>query len=46
MSVLKSVDGNKSQAAKIMNIDRVSLWRKLKKYEENGFNIEEFLQKK
>ena len=46
MSVLKSVDGNKSQAAKIMNIDRVSLWRKLKKYEESGFNIEEFLQKK
>lgn len=46
MSVLKSVDGNKSQAAKIMNIDRVSLWRKLKKYEENGFNIDEYLLKK
>ncbi len=45
MSVLKSVDGNKSQAAKIMNIDRVSLWRKLKKYEESGFNIEEHLQR-
>ncbi|MCK9297127.1 MAG: sigma-54 dependent transcriptional regulator [Desulfobulbaceae bacterium] len=46
MSVLKSVEGNKSQAAKIMNIDRVSLWRKLKKYEESGFNIDDFLQKK
>jgi DNA-binding NtrC family response regulator len=46
MSVLKGVDGNKSQAAKIMNIDRVSLWRKLKKYEENGLNIDEYLQKK
>jgi transcriptional regulator with PAS, ATPase and Fis domain len=31
MSVLKGVDGNKNQAAKIMNIDRVSLWRKLLK---------------
>jgi DNA-binding NtrC family response regulator len=32
LSVLKSVDGNKTQAAKIIGIDRVSLWRKLKKY--------------
>jgi DNA-binding NtrC family response regulator len=46
MAVLKSVDGNKTQAAKILEIDRVSLWRKLKKYEESGFNIDEFLQKK
>jgi DNA-binding NtrC family response regulator len=46
ISVLKSVDGNKSQAAKVMNIDRVSLWRKLKKYEENGFNTDEYQQKK
>ncbi len=35
LSVLKSVDGNKTQAAKIIGIDRVSLWRKLKKYEHN-----------
>jgi DNA-binding NtrC family response regulator len=35
LSVLKSVDGNKTKAAKIIGIDRVSLWRKLKKYEEN-----------
>ncbi len=36
LSVLKSVDGNKTKAAKIIGIDRVSLWRKLKKYENNG----------
>ena len=30
--VLKKTDGNKTQAAKIMGIDRVSLWRKLKRY--------------
>ncbi len=30
--VLKKCGGNKSQAAKIMGIDRVSLWRKLKKW--------------
>ncbi len=39
LSVLRSVDGNKTQAAKIIGIDRVSLWRKLKKYEENGVDI-------
>lgn len=36
--VLKEVGGNKSLAAEILGIDRVSLWRKLKKYgieEEN-----------
>jgi DNA-binding NtrC family response regulator len=32
--VLKSVDGNKTKASKIIGIDRVSLWRKLKKYEK------------
>ncbi len=37
LSVLRSVDGNKTQAAKIIGIDRVSLWRKLKKYEKKGF---------
>lgn len=36
LSVLKSVKGNKTKAAKIIGIDRVSLWRKLKKYEQNG----------
>ena len=30
--VLKEVSGNKSQAAQTLGIDRVSLWRKLKKY--------------
>lgn len=32
MWVLKEVGGNKSVAAQILGIDRVSLWRKLKKY--------------
>lgn len=32
LSILKQCDGNKTKAAKIMGIDRVSLWRKLKKY--------------
>jgi DNA-binding NtrC family response regulator len=31
--VLKHVNGNKSQAAEILGIDRVSLWRKLKRWE-------------
>ncbi len=39
LSVLKSVDGNKTKAAKIIGIDRVSLWRKLKKYEKNGIDV-------
>ncbi len=39
LAVLRSVDGNKTQAAKIIGIDRVSLWRKLKRYESNGFAI-------
>ncbi len=30
--VLKSCDGNKTKAAGLMNIDRVSLWRKIKRY--------------
>jgi DNA-binding NtrC family response regulator len=30
--VLKETDGNKTLAAQILGIDRVSLWRKLKKY--------------
>ncbi|HID70839.1 MAG TPA: sigma-54-dependent Fis family transcriptional regulator [Desulfobacterales bacterium] len=39
LSVLKSVGGNKTKAAKIIGIDRVSLWRKLKKYEKEGIDI-------
>ncbi len=46
LSVLKSVNGNKTQAAKIIGIDRVSLWRKIKRYKNNGFDIDEYLQKK
>jgi DNA-binding protein Fis len=36
--VLKQVDGNKTRAAEILGIDRVSLWRKLKRWglEENS----------
>ncbi|MBW1740440.1 MAG: sigma-54-dependent Fis family transcriptional regulator [Deltaproteobacteria bacterium] len=30
--VLEKIGGNKTKAAKIMGIDRVSLWRKLKRY--------------
>jgi len=40
LSVLKTVDGNKTKAAKIIGIDRVSLWRKLKKYEQEGIDTE------
>jgi two-component system, NtrC family, response regulator HydG len=36
--VLKEVKGNKGLAAQVLGIDRVSLWRKLKKY---GLEIEE-----
>ena len=39
LSILKSADGNKTKAAKIIGIDRVSLWRKLKKYEKNGVDV-------
>jgi transcriptional regulator with PAS, ATPase and Fis domain len=31
--VMEKCDGNKTRAAKIMGIDRVSLWRKLKRFE-------------
>jgi DNA-binding NtrC family response regulator len=34
--VLKEVDGNRSRAAEILGIDRVSLWRKLKRYDLGG----------
>ena len=39
LAVLRSAKGNKTKAAKIIGIDRVSLWRKLKRYESNGFDI-------
>jgi len=39
LSILRSVEGNKTRAAKIIGIDRVSLWRKLKKYEKNGIDM-------
>jgi len=32
LDVLDETEGNKSQAAKILDIDRVSLWRKIKRY--------------
>ncbi len=32
LEVLDEVEGNKSKAAKILDIDRVSLWRKIKRY--------------
>jgi transcriptional regulator with PAS, ATPase and Fis domain len=31
--VLGKCEGNKTKAAKVMGIDRVSLWRKMKRYE-------------
>lgn len=40
LRILKSVNGNKTQAAKLMGIDRVSLWRKLNKYKEEGLEID------
>ena len=33
--VLDQTEGNKTKAAEILGIDRVSLWRKLKKYALN-----------
>jgi DNA-binding NtrC family response regulator len=32
LEILDEVEGNKSSAAKILGIDRVSLWRKIKRY--------------
>jgi DNA-binding NtrC family response regulator len=32
LEVLDEVEGNRSKAAKILDIDRVSLWRKIKRY--------------
>jgi len=41
LSVLSRVNGNKTRAAKILGIDRVSLWRKLKKYEQQGVDLDD-----
>lgn len=38
LSVLHSVAGNKTKAAKLLGIDRVSLWRKLKKIDGNDIS--------
>jgi DNA-binding NtrC family response regulator len=43
IGVLKSVEGNKTQAAKLLGIDRVSLWRKLNKYRDEGIDIDRLL---
>ncbi|WP_457575001.1 sigma-54-dependent transcriptional regulator [Desulfolithobacter sp.] len=40
LEVLRSVDGNKTRAAAILGIDRVSLWRKLKKYQNQGIDVD------
>ncbi len=34
--ILKQMNGNKTKAAEVLGIDRVSLWRKLKKLDMNG----------
>ena len=38
LDVLESVHGHRGHAAEILGIDRVSLWRKLKRYDLNGGN--------
>ncbi len=39
LAVLREVNGNQTHAARVIGIDRVSLWRKLKNYESSGFTI-------
>jgi DNA-binding NtrC family response regulator len=36
LDVLAEVGGNRALAARLLGIDRVSLWRKLRRYEEQG----------
>jgi len=40
LSILARTGGNRTRAAKLLGIDRVSLWRKLKRYEQEGFSLE------
>lgn len=39
--VLSQTNGNKTKAAEILGIDRVSLWRKIKQFQLEGFDIAE-----
>ena len=39
ISVLSRCNGNKTKAAKSLGIDRVSLWRKIKKYQQQGVDF-------
>ncbi len=43
LSVLQQTKGNQSKAAKVMGISRVSLWRKLKKYQDEGLDLDQLL---
>jgi len=43
LSVLQQARGNQSKAAEIMGISRVSLWRKLKRYQQEGLDIDQYL---
>ena len=43
LSVLRQVNGNQSKAAEIIGISRVSIWRKLKKYQDEGVDIDQYL---
>ncbi len=43
LAVLKQEMGNQTKAAKILGIARVSLWRKLKRYQDEGFDVEAYL---
>jgi len=42
LSVVGRFGGNRTRAAKSLGIDRVSLWRKLKKYQQQGIDLSEF----
>jgi transcriptional regulator with PAS, ATPase and Fis domain len=42
LSVLSRCSGNRTKAAKSLGIDRVSLWRKLKKYEQQGVDLMDY----
>jgi transcriptional regulator with PAS, ATPase and Fis domain len=44
LTVLQQTKGNQSKAARIMGISRVSLWRKLKKYQDEGVDIDHYLK--